>query len=476
MKMKNYYICLLGAALAFSGCKKELDLKPTDSIDPSKAFQTINDIQLGTNAVYGDYGTFINQMYVGALLSDELKVGADNQGQGLFTFKYQDAADGTTGGDVIAPWAGFYTLIDQSNRVLAAVDGVTSASPFEESRRGVLKGQLLAMRAVGHFELLQDYAKKYDPADPLGVPIMLKSDPLGQPARAKVADVITQIKADFAAALALLPATTTANFTDTVMNPVTIAAYQARLAMYMNDYTNAVNYTTTVINSNVKPITSGAAFTGIWTDANTNETLFRIRFATGTTVGAVWTTTGALVYFQPSNKLISQYANTDIRLATYVGTGNGSGNGVGAGKLFVNKFFTSSKGSRVLDLKGPRIAEMYLIRAEANAQLNTAASLAAAAADLNLVRTNRITGYTNQVFADQPTLLAAILIEKYKELAFEGIRFQDLKRNGQAVSRLLTDVDSPTWQTLPANDFHFTLPIPQTELLANKNMVQNPGY
>jgi len=476
MKMKNYYICLLGAALAFAGCKKELDLKPTDSIDPSKAFQTIADAQLGANAVYGDYGTYNNQTYVGALLSDEVKVGIDNQGQGLFTYKYQDAADLTTGADVIAAWGGFYTLIDQANRVLAVIDGVTAASPFEESRRGVLKGQMLAMRAIGHFELLESYSKKYDPADPLGVPIMLKSDPLGQPARAKVADVITQIKADFAAAIALLPATTTANFTDTVMSPISIAAYQARLALYMNDYTNAVNYTTTVINSNVKPISSGAGFQGIWTDANSNETLFRVRFATGTAIGAIWTVVSqSLVYFQPSNKLISQYTAADIRQGAYIGVGNTT-NGVGTGKNFVNKFFTSSKGARIVDLKGPRIAEMYLIRAEANAQLNTAASLAAAAADLNLVRSNRITGYTNQAFADQPTLLAAILVEKYKELCFEGIRFQDLKRNGLPVSRLATDVDSPQWQTLPANDFHFTLPIPQQELLANKNMVQNAGY
>jgi hypothetical protein len=306
---------------------------------------------------------------------------------------------------------------------------------------------------------------------------MTQSNLLGQPARNKVSEVVTQIQKDFSDAKALLPAVTSGTFSDTVMNQINIAAYQARLAAYMGDWANALSYANTVINSGVKPLASGTGFSGIWTDANTNETLFRIRYASASdgSVGGIYTTTQGLVYIAPSNKLRATYAATDIRGTSYIGLGTGtSGNGVGSGKYFVNKFWSSSKGATILDLKACRIAEMYLIRAEAYAKQSTP-DLVNGAADLNTLRSNRITGYVNQTYTDAATLIADIATERFKELAFEGFRFFDLKRTGASVQRLASDVDSPTWQTLDATNYHFALPIPQSELLANKNMVQNPG-
>ena len=69
-----------------------------------------------------------------------------------------------------------------------------------------------------------------------------------------------------------------------------------------------------------------------------------------------------------------------------------------------------------------------------------------------------------------------IILERYKELAFEGFRFYDLKRRNLSLQRDASDVDSPLWQTLPAGNFRFVYPIPAQELLANEAMVQNPGY
>ncbi|MFL9482224.1 RagB/SusD family nutrient uptake outer membrane protein [Chitinophagaceae bacterium LWZ2-11] len=478
MKFRNNIKYYIGAAvILFASCKKELQLAPTDQIDQSKAFQSISDIQLGLNGAYGNFKTYSNDMYVNSLLSDEAKIGADNAGQGLITYRFQYGADGTSGGDVIAAWGGYYGLIDQVNRTLAYVDKVPSANAGEEARRPILKGQLLALRAMGHLQLLQSYAKKYDATDVLGIPIMLQSNLLGQPARNKVSDVVAQIQKDFTDAKALLPAVTVSSFSDTVMNQINITAYQARLAAYMGDWANAITYANTVINSTVKPLVTGTAFTGIWTDANTNETLFRIRYAGATdgSLGGLYTTTQGLVYIAPSNKLRASYGATDIRLGAYIGLGTGaSGNGVGSGKYFVNKFWSSSKGATILDMKACRISEMYLIRAEAYAKQATP-DLTSGAADLNALRAQRIPGYVNQTYTDAPTLIADIATERFKELAFEGFRFFDLKRTGSAVQRLATDVDSPTWQTLAAGSYLFALPIPQSELLANKNMVQNPG-
>ncbi|HEV3252633.1 MAG TPA: RagB/SusD family nutrient uptake outer membrane protein, partial [Puia sp.] len=76
------------------------------------------------------------------------------------------------------------------------------------------------------------------------------------------------------------------------------------------------------------------------------------------------------------------------------------------------------------------------------------------------------------------TLLNDIITERRKELAFEGHRYWDFARLNQTVQR-----DNSTGNylpnvpdSLPASSTKRIFPIPQAELNANKNMVQNPGY
>ncbi len=469
MKLHKYFVyTVLGASLLGS-CSKQLELAPTDVFSDVNAFTTIADAQLAVNGAYARYGANANTIYSTALVTDEAKLGVDNAGQGALTFRYQYSADATTGGDVAAAYTGYYSLIDQVNRTLDKLPSV-AASAAEEPRRNIIKGQLLALRAIAHFDLLQTYSKAYSPAE-LGVPIMLKSDILVKPARNTTLEVVTQIEKDLNDAFALSPTVSTASFQDTVMNQVNINAYRAKVALYKGDFTNAITYSTSVINSNVKPLAANATdFGGIWTDANVFETLFRIRYATGTNIGGLWTTTGNLVYIGPADKLMATFTATDIRRAAYFASFPTT-----PAKPYVNKFFNSSKGGRVVDMKAIRIAEMYLIRAEAYAKSSTP-NVLLGSADLNTLRASRITGYVNAVFATPADLLTAVLDERYKELCFEGSRLFDLKRNNLSVSRGATDVTSASWQTMSAGNFRFVFPIPQYEILANPNMVQNPGY
>jgi hypothetical protein len=283
-----------------------------------------------------------------------------------------------------------------------------------------------------------------------------------------MAETITQIESDLTEAKTLLPAVTSADFKDTVMNRINIAAYQARIALYKRDYDAAIGFASEVINSGIKPLVSGPQFQAIWTDDNDNEVLFRIRYETSTAIGGLWTTTGDNVYIAPSDKLVNSYITNDIRLNTYIGqTINGA-------KRCVGKYYSSSRGGRVVDMKACRTAEMYLIRAEAYAK-KASPDVTLGAADLNFLRSKRITGYANQVFASATDLFNAVIEERFKELCFEGFRIFDLKRNNLPVQRLAADA-SAAWQTLPAGDYRFVFPIPNDELLANPQMVQNDGY
>jgi hypothetical protein len=474
--MKNKVIIGLAALVAgFTSCKKEIDLLPTDSIVPANAFTTVNDLQQATNAAYYRYG-WTSVMYVSALASDEVRFGANNSGAGQFVYRQQWNSDNTTGGDVIAAWGNMYSIIDQSNRTLAVLDQIRAANAFEDARKRILTANLLALRGIAHFELLRWYCKNYDPADPLGVPYSTRSSLTGTPPRNTVAEAVAGIEADLNQAVSLLPAVTPATFFDTVLNQISVKGFQARVALYKREWQRAADLANEVITSNVRPLQTGTNFLNIWNDQNrVGETLVRLHFNTSTAAGAIWTGTDGTLQFQPSNKLFNTFAANDIRTTAYFGVGSAA-NGIATGQRFINKFFISARGGRVVDPKCMRISEMYLIRAEALAELN---NLTGAADAINTLRAARITGYAPVTYASRQDAIDDIMLERYKELAFEGFRFFDLKRKGLDVSRDPSDVDggaNSLWLRLPANNYRFILPIPAYELQANGSMVQNPGY
>jgi hypothetical protein len=241
MTTKKLITGLFAIYLVLTGCKKDLDLRPTDTVDEEVAFNSVAALDKGLNTAYARYGNArVATMLANSLTSDELKFGPNNGGFGQFGFRLQYNSDNSTGSDVIAMFYTYYPMLDQVNRVLAKVDGVPAAGA-EIAQRDYIKGQLLALRAMGHFELLEAYSKKYDPADPLGIPIMTASCLTCQPARNTVAEVITQVEKDLSDAKALMPAVTVANYNDLDLNPVSVTAYQARIALYKGEWQKAVD-------------------------------------------------------------------------------------------------------------------------------------------------------------------------------------------------------------------------------------------
>jgi hypothetical protein len=206
----------------------------------------------------------------------------------------------------------------------------------------------------------------------------------------------------------------------------------------------------------------------IWTDETEAEVWLRLK-RVGTGVGTLWQDTNGDVFFEPSEKLKSQYDRTaDIRFPSYFLIGNTAGD-----TALIRKFYSSPRGPKIVDPKFMRTAEMFLIRAEGRAENN---DLVGAASDINTLRAARITGYVPVVFATKDQAIREILTERYKELPYEGFRFFDLKRRGLGVERLASDVGSAQWQNLAATSNLMVLPIPQSEILANPKFTQNPGY
>jgi hypothetical protein len=112
-----------------------------------------------------------------------------------------------------------------------------------------------------------------------------------------------------------------------------------------------------------------------------------------------------------------------------------------------------------------RLGEVYLIRAEAAAELgNTTAALN----DLNTVRARA--GLTPSAAVSQEDILAAILHERQTELFCEwATRWLDLKRTG-TINTVL-GAEKPGWQPTDA-----LFPVPNPEIQVDNLLKQNPGY
>ena len=113
-----------------------------------------------------------------------------------------------------------------------------------------------------------------------------------------------------------------------------------------------------------------------------------------------------------------------------------------------------------------RLSEMYLIRAEARANQN---KISEGVADINVVRQRAgLTALSTTI--TQAALLSALEHERWVELFTEWAdRWFNLKRLGKADAVL--SLIKPKWQP-----FQKLYPVPQQELQANPNLVDNPGY
>ena len=464
--------------LSLFSCKKVIEVKETDFIGGELALKTVANNEQGIIGAYAGLGTEMG-ILLNATFSDEVKKGEFYNA--ATTHEWQYTSTDITIRDNFTAFNAYYRIVDRVNRVLQALPKADSTKAGDEVLRARLRGEALFLRAFCHFELYRYYCANYDAA---GVALAYMETPSLEPkARIAMAAYFAKLNADLAEAKNLLPN----NLAD-IARATKLAAtgLQARIALYTKDWTNAIAYSTEYING--LPLSPRASFAGIWTDANGNETAFKLKRTSsiGTRIGSLFRATSTkaangdtligTITWLPSDKLWASFDQAnDIRFSTYL---KNEPILVKAGRpsQIIQKYagtaYTSSA-ENVADGKIFRTGEMYLIRAEAKAET---ADLAGAAADINALRTARINGYTNITYASKDLAITDIMLERFRELAFESHRFWDLKRRALAVDRLSSDAPAATAVTLPAGNFRFLLPIPNTEIKANALITQNPGY
>lgn len=458
----------LGAAVviafAFLACESELATSPFDSIDATAAFQNVDDLNSGA---LGAYGTISGQniFAINALMTDNLRRASTNTGQGMQLFNHNVvASDGTANG----AWNNAYISIDRINRVLTAAENVEPASAAEADLRNRIIGEMLALRAYQHFDLFRVFAGYGLAGSELAVPYMTESV-ISSPARDTKDAFFTQLIADINEAASILAPF--GFYSNSRMNLHAVEGLRARVALYRQDWPTAIDYATRVINA--VNLTSRDDYAGLWDDSIQGEVIFKLLRpqASDGTIELTERSTNNDVFFYASNDLSNQYdENDDIRFEVFFDRLN-------AQRVRVMKYNQRADQKNVADIKMMRVSEMYFIRAEAYAQPGAQQNLSAAEADIDAIRAVRFETPQPASFGSSAAAITAILAEKRLELVYEGHRYFDLKRAGLPVQRIAADIDGATTSdNLPVNSEMFIFPIPQAEVFANENMVQNPGY
>lgn len=456
---------LLGFSLTLSSCKKEfLDLKPYTALPVADALKSEADLQVALRGAYAGlrgvdlFGRSVPVL--GDIMGDNVYQSAQNSNR--YT-NYNQYLHNVTDGNAQGMWQQGYNVILRCNNIInSAVGANANVNQY--------KGEAYAIRALTYFTLVRFFAKPYtqDPTA-LGVPIITVFDQNLKPGRAKISEVYTLILADLAQAYTLM----TLFVNTSQFSKYAAKGLEAKVHLTKGDMPAALTAANDVINNGGFTAVTTTNYASYWGNPTIGtvklETLFEV---SSDAVGNLAFDALGYIYNQAgygdmicSDDLANLYSATDVRKTAVLQLGTRAS----LPAWFVRKYLNIATDRD--DTKLIRLADIYLIAAEASAPVNETN----ARTFLNFVATRRdasFTGYTSTGAA----LVSDIIQERRKELAFEGDRFHDQNRLKQAIVR---STNFPAAARNIAYPFDKRLlPIPQVETDANPTIKaqQNPGY
>ncbi|MGS2727718.1 RagB/SusD family nutrient uptake outer membrane protein [Psychroserpens sp. BH13MA-6] len=463
-------VAIMLLMVSFTSCNDAIDIEPVDQLTPEITFETVDDLQQGLNGVYGQYG-FEADITFNSVFADNCKVGYDNGGQLINLYNWVMTA-GTAQSTTL--WTTYYSMINGANRILEASD-LIDVDPADQAQLANIRGQLYALRAAAHYHLLTYFTTDYSDENALSiiisdeVPIVTDVFP-----RNTTGEVFDFIESDLELASSLI-ATSQTDITRATRDFVT--GLRARVSLLRGQNGLAMSYAQDLIDA--YPLANQSQYFGMFADTDNTEVIMKLARPSSLVSGIWYFTNSAGPFMEASNSLYDSFDPSDIRLQTCI---NFSTNNAGPSEPennihLINKYPGNPSGF-ISDIKNMRVAEMHLIKAEAQA---LSGDFEDCAITLKGIRDARLGTSTDlDVYTGVAQAASAVLLERRKELAFEGQRYLDIKRLrnvvGQGIVRAEIDCQNGGNCVLPISDQRFTLPIPQVELNANPGITQNPGY
>lgn len=453
MQNLKYILYIFITTLTLIGCEDKLDLDPAQALTNADAFDTeekVSNLLIGAYAQAGQAASYGGQI---TIISELLANVDELQWNGTFTeqAEFNNKNISTTNQTVANYWLNSYNIINQANIVLE------NLAIFEsESLSNSVEGQAKFLRAVTYFDLIRLFAPHNNGGinnTEDGVPVIINAvtsyNDIAFPERNAIEEVYSFIIADLEDAILILPETNrdlaTANAAKALL---------ARVMLQTENYERARDLANEVISSGIYQL-ENSLFDVYNNDENSSEDIFAWQVTESDGANALNT-------FFATDRFGGRPGNPDISIenpffgifddfnderANFFYTDNETGSGIATYKWL----------SGVANIPYLRLAEMYLIRAEGNFIMGTNIG-ATPLNDVNTVR--RRSG----AFTLSGLRYVDIILERLKELSFEGNKLHDYRRLQVPIGDL--EFDDP----------RLVLPIPQRERNVNPNLSQNTGY
>lgn len=467
---------MLIITILLTACSKQVAVdSPVTSITGENVYHSDPTAIAVLNGIYSNMsgegitsGGFTSTSFYGGLSSDELTLYSGSSNIAYKAYYMNDLSSSNTQNREL--WRKAYPYIYTVN---AAIEGISSAKNLTPAIKQQLLGEAKFIRAFSYFYLVNCYGD---------VPLVLttNSEANANIARTDIAQVWRQIILDLYEAINLLntdyPSVNLITTTSERVRPTKWAATAllARAHLYTSNWAGADSAASAVINNIALYDTVPLADVFL---KNSKEAIWQLQpvLANQNTQDAMtFILTGAPNSSRPvyiSTFLINAFKVGDARRTTWIGTRT-------SGAITYN-YPLKYKVSAIANTTPPtppseynmvlRLAEQYLIRAEARAQLD---DISGAKDDLNIIR--KRARLANTLATNKTEVLDAILKEKQLELFSEwGHRWFDLKRTDKVdeVMSVVTVQKKGTWSS-----FKKVYPIPIGEIITNKNLKQNDHY
>lgn len=449
--LNNYKVLALALVVSLSSCDSILEPQPRLDISSEQA---ITDKRGAEAALLGAYSELQSNSYYGFEYPAQAYLSADEvDWSGSFNFYQQFdlnaiPAENST---IKSVWSQIYRVINVSNNLIDKVPAIQDRNLTEVQRQKIL-GEAYFLRALAYFDLGRAWG---------GVPLVLQpttdKDSGKGTKRASREQTYAQVLADLEQAETLLPPLTVRSRA----SKEAVWALKARLYLYQQNWEKAEEFATLVLNSGKSRLVQ--PYSAFYTGKLTEESILELVYdnADRNAHANYWLTSsrGGRYEWKPSASITQDLRNPAIggSRSALIGSQVNNGSETVYGQKYT-KVATGEDGAFIL-----RIAEQYLIRAEARLKRN---NLVGGLADLNEVR--KRAELQPYVTADVQAALLAVEQERKVELAFEGHRWFDLIRTGRAEAVLgISDQNK------------FLFPIPNSEILADPDLGpedQNPGY
>ena len=473
--MKKIFIILtLSAGVTFASCSDFLTQNPYNEVGENVAITNYNNARYALNAVYY---TMRSSSFYGRNVLTIADAATENtmlSPQG--TVRFNDICPWTISENtslIGSVFSSGYSAINAINRIFAVVDKIDAT----DAQKREIKGQVLALRALCHFEIARLFCQAYSGGEnSLGIPYMEESTVFGKPDRGALSNTYSKIIVDFKEAILLLtnrPGFIAANFPAVYyLDEWSAKALLARVYLSQLDYTNAKPLLQDIVSNSGYMLLPNANFLNAWAEkySSTSKTEFMLAMNVIPTetlgsesIGFTYLQ-GGYNDLRAAQNAFDLFDDEDIRKSLFL-----PGTGGAIGYIMVNKYISRESNTGLTDIPIVRLADVYLMYAEACAYTGDETT---AITYLDKVRL-RAQPFANISTETGEALKEKIFLERRKELMYEGHYLHDLKRYQKPIISA-TRSDHAHYMTVPYPSNLRAYPIPRHEMDANPNMEQNP--